>query len=313
MKNPLTIKENNLPHKQESSANLEIVRGAESGVQYQLLGKEITIGRELSSDIVLEDKQASRLHAVISREGANYYIKDLNSQNGTLLNNKVISFSELANGDEIRIGDTNFLFYKEESNSLEEGFDDLGQIQPRRSKFTLIILTLVAIGVIYWGITSPVQKPENAQVTREPLSIPPTDLTEAPVFAPEEKKIQSTNLVTADHLYQKGFRELMAKNYLRAIHFFEAALTLYPEHEASKSKLARTYEEITKEIEGAFQIGRRYSENHQWRRAVYYFERAKLLLDKNRDSHTYLEADRLAQEARERLNPPTITALEVEE
>lgn len=313
MKNPLAIKENNLAITRESSANLEVVKGTGSGVQYQLLGKEITIGRELSNDITIEDKQASRLHAVISRDGSNYFIKDLNSQNGTLVNNKTVTFSELSNGDEIRVGDTHFLFYKEKVDSIEEGFDDLGKIQPKRSKLTLTILTLITIGIIYWGINAPVQKINNTKTSREPLSIPPTDLTEAPAFAPEEKAIQSTNLVTADHLYQKGFRELMGKNYLRAIHFFEAALTLYPEHEASKNKLARTYEEITKEIDGSFQIGRRYFENHHWRRAIYYFERAKLLLDKNRDSHTYLEADRLAQEARERLNPPTITALEVDE
>src|SRR3989338_446986 len=187
MKNPLAIKEHMLVPKQEACANLVVVKGVESGVKYQLLGKEITIGREYSNDIVIEDKQASRLHAIISKEGGSFYIKDLNSQNGTLLNNKPVSFAELSNGDEIKIGDTNFIFYKDESGSLEEGYDDLGLVQPRKSKLTLIILALVAIGVVFWGLTSPIEKKDNSKITREPVSIPPTDMTEAPIFAPEEQ------------------------------------------------------------------------------------------------------------------------------
>lgn len=301
----------------KNPARLDIINGADQGVQYQLRGDEITIGRESSNDIVIDDKQASRLHAIISREGESYYLKDLNSQNGTIVNGQSASLVELGNGDEISIGETKFKFNLEIYDNTEhegtDSHDDLGPIQPRKPRFTLWILLSIAATGVYWGISSPTKVAEKQNVTREPLSIPPPNLTEAPSFAPEEKQTQETNSVAADHLYQKGFRELMSKNYLRAIHFFEAALTLYPDHQSSKAKLARTQEEITKSIDGSFNLGRKYFENHQWRRSIYYFERAMLLLDKKQDSHTFLESERLAQEAREKLNPSTIYPLEAEE
>ncbi|MCU0484566.1 MAG: protein kinase [Anaerolineales bacterium] len=48
-------------------------------------GKVVTVGRDSSNDIVLEDAQASRQHARIEYDGKAFRITDLNSRNGTLL------------------------------------------------------------------------------------------------------------------------------------------------------------------------------------------------------------------------------------
>jgi serine/threonine protein kinase len=47
----------------------------------------ITIGRDKDNDIVLEDKKASRHHVKIERKGESYLVTDLNSTNGTFLEN----------------------------------------------------------------------------------------------------------------------------------------------------------------------------------------------------------------------------------
>ena len=76
----------------------------------------IGIGREKGNGIALEDHEASRKHAHIrKRDDATYLLVDLNSSNGTFLNSRRISESELRSGDRIQIGRTVFLFSRGES------------------------------------------------------------------------------------------------------------------------------------------------------------------------------------------------------
>jgi hypothetical protein len=70
-----------------STDALEIFTSAGT-FQTVALGKEpISIGRDEDSDIVLDDPKVSRQHARLSFDGENYRITDLNSTNGTFLDN----------------------------------------------------------------------------------------------------------------------------------------------------------------------------------------------------------------------------------
>ena len=56
------------------------------------------------ADILIDDKEISRVHAKIQKEGEDYYLYDLNSTNGTFLNGKRLGINEKAQlhvGDEI--------------------------------------------------------------------------------------------------------------------------------------------------------------------------------------------------------------------
>ena len=64
----------------------------------------ITIGRNNNSDIQINNLGASKKHAVISRQNGSYFIEDLNSTNGTLLNNEPITKAGLSGKDVITIG-----------------------------------------------------------------------------------------------------------------------------------------------------------------------------------------------------------------
>ena len=57
----------------------------------------------------IEDRYASSIHArVFSREGR-FYVEDMNSTNGTLLNGATLQGeAELIDGDTVQIGDTTF-------------------------------------------------------------------------------------------------------------------------------------------------------------------------------------------------------------
>ena len=83
---------------------LEIVEGAESGRQ-TTLGTPIDIGRDESTDIALDDEQASRRHARVSAQGDLALLEDLGSTNGTYVNGQPIEGPRvLRPGDRIRVG-----------------------------------------------------------------------------------------------------------------------------------------------------------------------------------------------------------------
>ncbi len=66
----------------------------------------ITFGRLATCQVVLQDKKSSREHAKIEKIGSEYRLSDLESGNGTRVNENKIVVHTLRRGDQIRIGDT---------------------------------------------------------------------------------------------------------------------------------------------------------------------------------------------------------------
>jgi hypothetical protein len=89
---------------------LEIIEGGSVGTRYYLLYGQSTIGREASCTIALDEPRASRLHAEIAFDGAEFVLKDHKSRNGTFLNDKPVEVSPLQFGDVIGIGDMKLAF-----------------------------------------------------------------------------------------------------------------------------------------------------------------------------------------------------------
>jgi hypothetical protein len=82
-----------------------------AGREYPLLAAAIRIGRLPDNDIVLDDANISRHHAVIIDTGTSFVISDLRSANGVDVRGERIRASvNLADGDRIRIGDHEFVF-----------------------------------------------------------------------------------------------------------------------------------------------------------------------------------------------------------
>jgi SARP family transcriptional regulator, regulator of embCAB operon len=81
------------------------------GRQYRLNGATTRIGRLDDNDIVLDDNDVSRHHAVITDTGTGFVISDLRSTNGVEVQGKRIRGSAtLCDGDRIRIGSEEFTF-----------------------------------------------------------------------------------------------------------------------------------------------------------------------------------------------------------
>jgi hypothetical protein len=66
----------------------------------------LAIGRGLDCQIILSDRQASRLHATVWEERGILVLRDENSRNGTFVNDQRVRQTALQPGDHIRIGDT---------------------------------------------------------------------------------------------------------------------------------------------------------------------------------------------------------------
>lgn len=81
---------------------------------FQMTHKSISIGRSPKCDIVLEDLYVSTMHARIIYENQVLILEDLNSANGTLLNNKRIQGAvSITLMDRVRIGRVEISFRKD--------------------------------------------------------------------------------------------------------------------------------------------------------------------------------------------------------
>ena len=105
--------------------SLYVIQGNGQGSHFDLAqliassnGHVIGIGREKGNDIAVEDHEASRRHAEIRKHNDTFVLTDLDSSNGTFLNNGRISEAELKSGDRIQIGRTLFLYSQGESGHL---------------------------------------------------------------------------------------------------------------------------------------------------------------------------------------------------
>jgi Nif-specific regulatory protein len=100
-------------------AELEAVAGPLKGSCIPLTEDEVSFGREPSNQISLLDAAVSRKHCVITRNAGQFKIQDLNSRNSTFVNGVPVTERTLASGDEIKIGNSLFIFVLPESEEVK--------------------------------------------------------------------------------------------------------------------------------------------------------------------------------------------------
>ena len=92
-------------------AHLALLTGEKAGTHYLIKDDRMTvIGRDGECLIRLEDPDASRRHAAIQPFGREFYIMDMGSTNGTLINGVREEKRILRHGDKITIGLQEFQF-----------------------------------------------------------------------------------------------------------------------------------------------------------------------------------------------------------
>lgn len=97
-------------------AKLVIVNGQDKGDEHVLVTEQ-TIGRLQSNSIPVRDTRMSRRNTRVYSVGTGFRVEDMKSKNGTFLNDERITVpKDLDEGDEIRVGETIFVFLAEEES-----------------------------------------------------------------------------------------------------------------------------------------------------------------------------------------------------
>jgi pSer/pThr/pTyr-binding forkhead associated (FHA) protein len=86
------------------------------------LAKTMTVGREVG-DILIRNPSVSARHVKIEKNGNSYILSDLNSTNGTFVNDERVTTRELKSGDMIAVGRHVLRFENPDETKKEETFD----------------------------------------------------------------------------------------------------------------------------------------------------------------------------------------------
>lgn len=152
---------------QASSFRLIVRRGPQPNQVYELNKGIVTLGRDITNDIVINDPEVSRHHCRLTQGGAGYTIEDLGSTNGTFVNGQRLTGPRLlTHNDMVGLGETVTLAYE----GLVAGID-AGQAVtmpgPRRRK----------------TLSSPRRGATQARrknIARQPQDTPPPSRTSSP-------------------------------------------------------------------------------------------------------------------------------------
>ncbi len=107
--------------------SLYVIQGRNRGARYDLSAHEgaVSIGREAGNFIQLDDNEVSRRHAEIRRVEGAFVVGDLESSNGTYVNNRKVERAELASGDQIQVGRTVMVWSKDHEDERIAGQVDI--------------------------------------------------------------------------------------------------------------------------------------------------------------------------------------------
>jgi hypothetical protein len=108
----------------QSSGSFRLIvrRGPQPNQIYELNKDIITLGRDITNDIVINDPEVSRHHCRMTRGGGGYTLEDLGSTNGTFVNGQRLTGARpLSGGDTVGLGETVTLGYESTIPAPEAG------------------------------------------------------------------------------------------------------------------------------------------------------------------------------------------------
>lgn len=93
-----------------SSITLRVLDGTDRGKVFESIEAPVTIGREEGNTIQLNDERISRFHLRIQQDHDDLVLTDLESTNGSKVNNEDVQLKIIRHGDLISIGRSTLLF-----------------------------------------------------------------------------------------------------------------------------------------------------------------------------------------------------------
>jgi len=96
---------------------LAAISGRLKGGIFNVNDTGTVIGRETSANLCIAESAVSRRHSLVEKRDDDYVITDLDSLNGTFVNDVPIKMRVLQHGDRVRIGESQFLFLLHEGDA----------------------------------------------------------------------------------------------------------------------------------------------------------------------------------------------------
>ena len=123
--------------------SLFVIQGLDQGKRFELGRDVVSLGRDISNAIRLNDTEISRRHAELRHDqlGDNYLLVDLASSNGTFINSQRIEQKELRSGDRVQLGGTLMIFTGRDVGATDSLVDDV-DIHPPHAVESRIIKSL---------------------------------------------------------------------------------------------------------------------------------------------------------------------------
>jgi predicted component of type VI protein secretion system len=96
------------------AVTFRVIEGIDKGRVFRELVTPVTIGREEGNLLRLNDERVSRYHAKVQFDNGEIILTDLESTNGTRVNNTVVQIRRLRPGDRVSIGRSQLLYGSDE-------------------------------------------------------------------------------------------------------------------------------------------------------------------------------------------------------
>ena len=110
---------------------LTIREGPETGKRFSIeSGRAYTVGRGVSCEIMLHDREISRVHCIINASENPVMISDLESLNGTLVDGQRILTKILSGGESIVVGNTKLEFSTEHGDGQVQAQPAAAAVEP---------------------------------------------------------------------------------------------------------------------------------------------------------------------------------------
>jgi signal transduction histidine kinase len=118
--------------------SLFVIRGVDQGKRFDIAEDVTGLGRDANNDIQLHDTEVSRRHAEIRLDELDdsFVLVDLDSSNGTYVNNRRVGQQALRNGDRVQLGRTLMIFTGQEDGTIEDVLEhvDISSRPPEASR-----------------------------------------------------------------------------------------------------------------------------------------------------------------------------------
>jgi len=252
--------------------------GPNKGKAYYLIGNRIIIGRANNVDIQIVDNKISREHTELVLVENQFVVSDLNTQNGTLINDQKIKQKAIKNNEKLVIGQNVFKFNIFDNNNdlvvadelvanpgkkakgkkaklkavaVEENNDQesYSSNQPKKNpKFLILIIGLALVGYVMFGDDNKKGKPAVKPGNGDDFFDVESETKNKTSIQQEDPEIKRK----FEQLIHSGRREFREGNYFRAMEEFRRAQLLIPGNGQAAFLQSRAKQRLDEDVKKNF-------------------------------------------------------------